>query len=240
MARAAAPRPATGTSPGRAPSPDTAATRHADHGDEAGTAGPSSPARSSTRREQVLDGAAEMFAEHGYHGASLRDIARRVGLSHPGMLHHFASKDDLLGAVIDRLEAHAQDALDRVDELCAAPESMRRALLEIWHPASPPMQLLATFDAEVVSEDHPGRFRIARLHRVHEHVLEHCFAALAEQGRLRDGVDPAFASRATLAMVLRHAVREKTVRAMRSGVHDDSPAADLSRLASLFLRDGDA
>ena len=69
----------------------------------------------SARSEAILDGAAQMFAEHGYHGASLRNIADQVGLSHPGMLHHFPTKDTLLDAVIDRMEAHAQGALDRID-----------------------------------------------------------------------------------------------------------------------------
>src|SRR5699024_11862915 len=64
-----------------------------------------------TRSEAILDGAARLFAERGYHGSSLRDISREVGISHPGMLHHFASKDALLSAVIDRMEDHAQGLL---------------------------------------------------------------------------------------------------------------------------------
>ncbi|WP_245822959.1 TetR/AcrR family transcriptional regulator [Brachybacterium avium] len=76
---------------------------------------------SSSRREEILDAAAALFAERGYHGASLRDISRRVGISHPGMLHHFASKEALLGAVVDRLEAHAQGLLDSVEVLQSSP-----------------------------------------------------------------------------------------------------------------------
>ena len=55
-----------------------------------------------------------MFAEHGYHGSSLRDISARIGISHSGMLHHFEAKDVLLDDVIDRLEDHAQSALERI------------------------------------------------------------------------------------------------------------------------------
>ena len=71
------------------------------------------------RREAILDAASSLFAERGYHGASLRDISRRAGISHPGMLHHFASKDTLLGAVIDRLEDHAQGLLNSVESIQA-------------------------------------------------------------------------------------------------------------------------
>ena len=100
-----------------------------------GMAPPATDPRRS-RSDEILDGAAELFAEYGYHGSSLRDISHQVGISHPGMLHHFASKDALLGGVIDRLEAHAQAALDRVEELCTDPEVFVRALAEIWHPPS--------------------------------------------------------------------------------------------------------
>ncbi|WP_422115977.1 TetR/AcrR family transcriptional regulator [Brachybacterium sp. UNK5269] len=189
----------------------------------------------STRREQILDGASEMFAEHGYDGASLRHIAAHVGISHPGMLHHFPSKDALLGAVIDRLEAHAQAALDHVDDIGVDAAALFRALDELWNPASHPMQLLASLDAGAVSRSNPGRFRVARLRRVHEHILEQCFTSLDGQGLLREGVDRGFAGRALLALVLSHAVREKTVRAMQQSDHDDVPLRDLTRLTQLFL-----
>lgn len=222
------------------PAPTGAATPTARDGAGRTTTRSRPRPRSRPRREQVLDGAGQLFAEYGYYGASLRHIAREVGLSHPGMLHHFATKDELLSAVIDRLEAHAQDALDRLDELCTEPEALLQALTEVWHPGSPAIRLLARLDADVVSADHPGKFRIARLHRVHEHLLEHCFTALAEQGLLREGTDPAFAGRAMLALILNHAARERTVRAMQNVDHADSPTEDLHRLAGLFLAPGAA
>ncbi len=201
---------------------------------------PARPARRrssdrGTRREEILDGASEMFAEHGYDGASLRQIAAHIGISHPGMLHHFPSKESLLGAVIDRLEAHAQAALDHVDDISADPAALVRALDELWNPASHPIQLLANLDAGAVSRSNPGRFRMARLRRVHEHILEQCFTSLGHQGLLREGVDCGFASRALLALVLSHAVRENTVRAMQQSDHDDVPLKDLTKLTRLFL-----
>lgn len=190
----------------------------------------------TSRREQIVDGASELFSEFGYYGASLRDISRRVGISHPGMLHHFASKEDLLGGVIDRLEAHAQDALDRKDGFCTDGQALQRALVETWNPAAPEIQLLATLDADSTSEDHPGRFRMARLRRVHEHILTHCFETLAGHGLLREDVDPAFAARVMLALVLRDAVRERTVRSLQRPNEDEAPQKDLCMLARTFLK----
>ncbi|MFI8777708.1 TetR/AcrR family transcriptional regulator [Brachybacterium paraconglomeratum] len=183
----------------------------------------------------MLDGASEMFAEHGYNGSSLREISAHIGISHSGMLHHFEAKDVLLDGVIDRLEDHAQSALERLDEFRSGREDLLRALAEVWHPASLPIRLLATLDAETVSEDHPGRYRVARLRRVHEHMLETFFSSLDEQGLLREETDPAFAGRALLAMVLNLAVREKTVRPYQRPSRDDAPLVDLARQVDALL-----
>lgn len=198
-------------------------------------AGPRTVARG--RCEEILHGAAEMFADHGYHGSSLREISKHIGISHSGMLHHFDCKAALLDGVIDRLEEHAQTALDRGPELCADRGALLRGLAELWHPASLPTRLLATLDAESVSEDHPGRFRLARLRRVHEHILADCFSSFAAQGLLRDGADPAFAGRALLAQVLNLAVRERTVQPLQHRFHDDAPLKDLAQQVDIFFRE---
>ncbi|WP_106400526.1 TetR/AcrR family transcriptional regulator [Actinocorallia populi] len=59
------------------------------------------------RREQILDAALEVFSQHGDRGSSLQEIADRVGLSLPGLLHYFGSREELLLAVIER-----RDVLD--------------------------------------------------------------------------------------------------------------------------------
>ncbi|MBM7502096.1 AcrR family transcriptional regulator [Brachybacterium muris] len=199
------------------------------------TAGPVAP-QAPSRREEILDGAAALFAERGYHGASLRDISRRVGISHPGMLHHFASKDVLLGSVIDRLEAHAKGLLDSVEQMSGSPAALDAALAGPWDPTTHPMALLATLSAEIVNPEHPGRFRIARLRLVHEHVFESVLTAFQEQGRVADGVDVAFVARSTFSLLLSLAVREQSVSPLQPSVQTD-PVEDVRRLVHHYLRD---
>jgi len=48
-----------------------------------------------------LQAALEAFMEVGYHGATMRDIAGRSGLSVPGVYHHYASKQDMLVTILN-------------------------------------------------------------------------------------------------------------------------------------------
>src|SRR5437899_906875 len=54
-----------------------------------------------TSRERILAVARTEFAERGFAGARLQDIAGQAGLSHPTLLYHFDSKEALYRAVIE-------------------------------------------------------------------------------------------------------------------------------------------
>lgn len=84
------------------------------------TARPDPPARSAKRgpgrpraqpleeqRRSVLDSARAVFAQHGYHGATIEAVARGSGTPRPTVYELFGSKDDLFAAVVD-------DSADRV------------------------------------------------------------------------------------------------------------------------------
>jgi TetR/AcrR family transcriptional regulator len=61
------------------------------------------PTRKGERTAQrILDAAESIFAEKGYAGATLRDVATAVGIRTPSLYNHFPSKESLYAAVLER------------------------------------------------------------------------------------------------------------------------------------------
>lgn len=73
-------------------------------------------------RERLLLAASRFFAEKGFYGTSIRDVAEAVGISKPSLIHHFASKEVLYSAVLKKISADLKYQLDcalnrQLDEL---------------------------------------------------------------------------------------------------------------------------
>jgi AcrR family transcriptional regulator len=73
--------------------------------------------RGRRRREAVLDAAEQLFHEHGFHGVSVDDLGAAAGISGPGLYRHFASKDALLMAVLDRIWMRLRPAVEHAGSL---------------------------------------------------------------------------------------------------------------------------
>lgn len=108
------------------------------------------------RRQQIISAAAEAFAESGYNGTSLRDVAGRAGLSHTGLLHHFPDKPGLLEAVLDSRVDRASEAFPLDSE---HPETFLRALVQVadydlTHAVE--VRMFAIISAEALTPRHPA------------------------------------------------------------------------------------
>lgn len=93
--------------------------------------GPQRGVARSTTAEDILNAAERIFAELGFAGASLDDIADAVGIRRPSVLHHFRSKR----AIYDAVEGRIFEELDRrgaARDAGLAPAEALWALLDTW------------------------------------------------------------------------------------------------------------
>jgi AcrR family transcriptional regulator len=82
-------------------------------------------------REQILEAAAQIFSEKGYHAASMRDIADAVRLRKPSLYHHVTSKQEILFTLLDQALEILIDGLQVVVDMDMPPdEKLREAMRE--------------------------------------------------------------------------------------------------------------
>lgn len=124
-------------------------------GEGSPSSAPALRTRRKLRKEEIVAEASRLFAERGYEGTSMGDLAERVGLRKASLFHHFESKDVLYATVLGRLIASVEAAIvaaassegsyvDRLDALTdaitatlgAAPHTARLLIREAmdWRP----------------------------------------------------------------------------------------------------------
>ncbi|KAB2344299.1 SACE_7040 family transcriptional regulator [Actinomadura rudentiformis] len=120
-----------------------------------------------TRRAEILAAAAELFARRGFHGASIGDVGRAVGLTGPALYRHFSGKEAVLAEMLldisQRLHA---EGLRRAAE--PEPDRALDALLH-WHIAfaldNP--ALITVHERELDNVPEAQRHEIRRLQRAY-------------------------------------------------------------------------
>lgn len=159
-------------------------------------------ARGDSRRNQILQAAVELFGEVGYQGTSLRDIAQRVGITHPGLLYHFHSKEELLLEVLarreqeNRIRFHMDADLTAVQQLGAlvdlvAHNASRQGLVELF----------STLSAEATAQQHPAHTYFTLRYEMLADRNTRLFQQLADEGLLRAGISPQAAARGLVALM---------------------------------------
>jgi AcrR family transcriptional regulator len=121
-----------------------------------------------TRRAQILDTAARLFADRGFHGVSVAELGAACGISGPALYKHFASKD----AVLAEMLVEISEELLRVARAraVAAPDA-RSALrgLVSWHVefALRHKPLIVVQDRDWASLPDQARERVRSLQRAY-------------------------------------------------------------------------
>lgn len=145
------------------------------------------------RRTQILQAATELFAQSGYHGTSLRDIADQVGTGKSTLVHHFGSKEALLIAVLDRRDAKQASmagvlAEDTASQLPELPSLARRSADE--EPGL--IELYATLSTEAAALSHPAHGYFEARYRQAIGLYSQTLEQARQDGAMPAWRDPSF------------------------------------------------
>jgi AcrR family transcriptional regulator len=176
------------------------------------------------RREQLINAALRLFAEHGFRGTTTRRIAADAGVTEAVIFQHFPDKDALYAAI---LEAKASDPwaqqwhaeLERLVTAGDAEGVLRCLFTGIvdLHERDPHHLRLMVYSA---LEQHPLAARLQPRTAHLYHVLERFVVDGQRAGRFRDGA-PAVLVRAIVALPLYHVIQRRLFKTPWPAVQRD-------------------
>ncbi len=152
-------------------------------------------------RDDILEAAALIFSQKGFHAASMQDIAEAVSLQKASLYYHFPSKQDILKELLDRALETLTERLEKVLARDLPPEErLRQAMICYLQAMTDYRDLAQVLLLEYRSLDTEQR----RMHMPKRDHFEHLWRDLVQQGR-DAGVfqceNPSMAGRALLGVM---------------------------------------
>jgi AcrR family transcriptional regulator len=140
-------------------------------------------ARPGVNGEAVLDVALTLFAERGYHGTALSEIADALGIRTPSLYNHMRSKQELLSVIVDRTTAGVLEDFERAIAKSGDPvERLREATRVYAHRHATHRREALVVNRDTGSLDEPERARLQDRRREHEHAFRAIIADGVERG----------------------------------------------------------
>lgn len=149
-----------------------------------------------TTKDRILNESLVMFAEHGYKGANLRDLAARLDLSKSALYKHYDSKEAIWNALLDKMEAYYALRFGSMDNLPETPDSwdafVQMAMGMIRFTVHDP-QIILTRKLLTTEQFHDARVcKLATKHFLEgtANIYAKVFEGMMNKGLLKKG-DPA-------------------------------------------------
>jgi len=164
---------------------------------------PSTRRHASQRRRapQIIEAAARVFAERGFHGATTQDIADVLGIKQASLYYYFSSKEAALELVCLR---GVEGFFEAAKAIAARPEGARKRLALLINSHLSPLVNRADFVKVFLNERQhlptESRRRIGRWSRGLERIFEEVIKEGIANGEFRAALDPRTATLAILGM----------------------------------------
>jgi AcrR family transcriptional regulator len=144
-------------------------------------------AKGVAKRDEILTTALDVIARNGYRRTSVRELADAVGLSQAGLLHYFASKEELFQEILRK-----RDELDLANVNAAGTVSIDGLIDVVAHNADVPglVQLYAQLSVEAVDPQHPAHAFFVERYDTVRRELGRLIREEQEAGRIDPDLDP--------------------------------------------------
>jgi len=148
----------------------------------------------SARRRELTREAAKLFAQKGYHGTSIGDIAEALGVQKGSLYAHIASKEDLLYETMREGADAFHAALDAIPEDLPAVEKIRLALRGHLRVVAEQLDVATVFVQEWRYLEGERRDEIVAERRRYEERIRELFREGRELSELRADLDESAAA----------------------------------------------
>ncbi|CAH0134091.1 A-factor receptor protein [Microbacterium sp. Bi98] len=156
-------------------------------------------ATGQARRQAIVDEALAVFSRTGFHGGSLREIAKRVGVTPTGLLHHFAGKEELFAEVLHQRDEKVREAAGDPAEHTLIEQATR--VVAHNQTSRGLTALYAIVSAEATDPGHPSHADFAARYRERAVAAEEILRRGQADGEVREDIDPARAARLISAVM---------------------------------------
>ena len=153
----------------------------------------------ATRKAELTRQAARLFAERGYHGTSIGDLAEAMGVQKGSLYAHISSKQDLLYETMREGAAAFHGALDAIPDELRPTEKIRRALRGHLRVVAEQLDVATVFVREWRYLEGERREEIVAERRRYEERVRGLFREGRDLGELRTDLDDATAALLTLS-----------------------------------------
>jgi len=150
-------------------------------------------AKGKAKRQEIVDAALAVFARGGYHSGSLREVAKRVGLTTAGVMHHFASKEELFTEVLRQRDERVREAAGDVSETTLLEQT--RKVVAYNQSTRGLTSLYTVISAEATNPEHPAHEYFVDRYAAGRVLAEETIRDALAHGRIDASIDVAVAAR---------------------------------------------
>lgn len=142
------------------------------------------------RQEEIMDQAVALIAEHGIQGMTVRNLARRIGITEPALYRHFPSKTDILLGILDRFDRSSQDMRSLLSGTdCPTLDELEHFMLTTLSEFQKRPEVTAVIFAEEIFQNEPRlTLKVAEIMRKQQTSLLSLLTRGQESGTIRRDV----------------------------------------------------